>query len=124
MVTCDQGITAGSPMVGTPIVLVQRPISPGLIKDLYNKIMPLRPKTSEMAKEQERKEELPGIKRRGIGLPCQCSATKLVHVGAVVIGSCFCLVILLGILLLTVSRHIIYIILYNYTYIVKNVIDI
>ena len=45
------GITAGSPMVGTPIILVQRPINPGLIEDLW--IMPLHPKTSEMAKEQE-----------------------------------------------------------------------
>ena len=48
------GITAGSPMVGTPIILVQRPVSPGLIKDLW--IKPLCPKTSEMAKEQERLE--------------------------------------------------------------------
>ncbi len=48
------GITAGSPMVGTPIILVQTPVSPGLIKDLW--IKPLRPKTSEMAKEQERLE--------------------------------------------------------------------
>ena len=47
------GITAGSPMVGTPIILVWRLINPGLIIDL--RIMPLRPKTSEMAKEQERK---------------------------------------------------------------------
>ena len=47
------GITAGSPMVGTPIILVQRPINPGLIIDLW--IMPLRPKTPEMVKEQERK---------------------------------------------------------------------
>ena len=29
-------ITAGSPMVGTPIIPVRRPISLGLIKDLYN----------------------------------------------------------------------------------------
>ena len=47
------GIAAGSPMVGTPIILVRRPINPGLIKDLW--IMLLCPKTSEMAKEQERK---------------------------------------------------------------------
>ena len=40
------GITAGSLMVGTPIILVQRPINPGLIKDLW--IMPLHLKTSEM----------------------------------------------------------------------------
>ena len=51
------GITAESPMVGTAI------------------IMPLCPKTSEMAKEQERKVELPGIEPKAIGLPCQCSAT-------------------------------------------------
>ena len=38
-------ITAGSPMLGTPIILVQRPISPGLVKDLW--IVPLRPKTSD-----------------------------------------------------------------------------
>ena len=38
-------ITAGSPMLGTPIILVQRPISPGLIKDLW--IVQLRPKTSD-----------------------------------------------------------------------------
>ena len=89
--------------------------------------MPLRPKTSEMAKEQERKVELLGIEPRDIGLPCQCSATKLVHVGAVVIGSCcrsaFSGHPAIGILLLTASKHIIYIILYNYTYIVKTVID-
>ena len=40
--------------------LAWRPIIPGLIKDLQ--IMPLRPKTSEMAKEQERKVEPLGIK--------------------------------------------------------------
>ena len=39
------GITAGSPMLGTPIILVQRPISPGLVKDLW--IVPLRLKTSD-----------------------------------------------------------------------------
>ena len=55
-------ITAGNPMVGTPIILVQRPISPGVIKDLW--IMPLRLKTSEMAKEQERKVKLPGIESK------------------------------------------------------------
>ena len=69
------GITAGSPMVGTPIILVQRPINPGLIIDLW--IMPLRPKTSEIAKEQERKVEPPGIKPRASGIPYHCSATKL-----------------------------------------------
>ena len=52
-------ITAWSPMVGTPINLVQSSISSGLIKDLW--IKPLRLKTSEMAKGQERKVELPGI---------------------------------------------------------------
>ena len=62
-------------MVGTPIILVQRPISPGLIKDIW--IMPLRPKTSEMAKEQKRKVELLGIEPMAIGIPCQYSATKL-----------------------------------------------
>ena len=69
------GITAGSPMSGTPIILVRRPINPGLIKDLW--IMPLRPKTSEMAKEQERKVESPGIEPRAIGIPCHCSTTRL-----------------------------------------------
>ena len=69
------GITAGSPMVETPIILVQRPINPGLIKDLS--IMPLCPKTSEMAKEQERKVEPPGIEPRATGILCHCSATKL-----------------------------------------------
>ena len=44
-------ITAGSPMVGPPIILVRSPINPDLIKDLW--IMPLRLKTSEMAKELE-----------------------------------------------------------------------
>ena len=68
-------ITAGSLMVGTPINLIQRPISPGLIKDLW--IKPLRPKTSEMAKGHERKVEPPGIEPRAIGLMRQCSATKL-----------------------------------------------
>ena len=29
------GITAGSPMVGTPIILVWRPINPGLIVDIW-----------------------------------------------------------------------------------------
>ena len=53
-------------MVGTPINLGQRPINPGLIKDLW--IMPLRPKTSEMAKEQERKVEPLGIKPRATGI--------------------------------------------------------
>ena len=76
MDTCDQSrnlseITAGSPMVGTPVNLVRRPISPGLIKDLW--IKPLRSKTFEMAKEQERKMELPGIEPRAIGLTYQCS---------------------------------------------------
>ena len=69
------GITAGSPTVGTPIFLVWRPISAGLIKDLL--IMPLRPKTSEMVKEQERKLGPPGIKPRATGIPCYCSATNL-----------------------------------------------
>ena len=59
-------ITAGSPMVRAPINLVQRPISPGLIKDLW--IKPLRPKTSKKAKGHERKVELPGIEPRAIGL--------------------------------------------------------
>ena len=68
-------ITAESPMVGTPINLVRRPISPGLIKDLW--IKPLHPKTSAMAKGHERKVELPGIKPRAIGLMRQCSTTKL-----------------------------------------------
>ena len=36
------GITAGSPMVGTQIILVRRTINPGLIKNLW--ILPLRPK--------------------------------------------------------------------------------
>ena len=71
------GITAGSPMVGTPIILVRRPINPGLIIDLW--IMPLRPKTSEMAKEQERKVEPPGIEPgplayRAIALPLSYSS--------------------------------------------------
>ena len=62
-------------MAGTPFNLVQRQISPGLVKDLW--INPLRPKTSEMAKGHERKVELPGIEPRAIGLMRQCSATKL-----------------------------------------------
>ena len=45
-------------MVGPLIILVWRTINPDLIIDLW--IMPLRPKTSEMAKEQERKVEPPG----------------------------------------------------------------
>ena len=44
-------------------------------------------------------------------------------VAGFILWVCFRLVILLGILLLTASRHIIYIILYIYTYIGKNVID-
>ena len=69
-------ITAWSPMVVTPINLVQRPISPGLIKDLW--VMPLHPKTSEMAKGHERKMELPGIEPRAIGLLMHpCSTTRL-----------------------------------------------
>ena len=39
--------------------------------------MPLRPKTSEMVKEQERKVELLGVEPRAFGFPCQCSATEL-----------------------------------------------
>ena len=62
-------------MVGAPIILVRRPINPGLIIDLW--ILPLCPKTSEMAKEQERKVEPPGIEPRAFGIPCHCSATKL-----------------------------------------------
>ena len=69
------GITAGSPMGGTPIIMVRRPMNPGLIIDLW--IMPLRLKTSEMAKEQERKVEPPGIEPRASGILCHCSATKL-----------------------------------------------
>ena len=57
------------------IILIWKPINLGLIKDLW--IMPLRPKTSEMAKEQERKVEPPGIEPRATGIPCHCSATKL-----------------------------------------------
>ena len=68
-------ITAGNLMVGTPSNLVQRPISLGLIKDLW--IKSLRPKTSEMTKGHERKVEPPGIEPRAIGLMRQCSATKL-----------------------------------------------
>ena len=67
--------TGGSPMTGTPINLVQKPISPGPIKDYW--IKPLRPKTLEMAKGHERQVELPGIETRAIGLTHQCSATKL-----------------------------------------------
>ena len=52
-------ITDGSPIVRTPINLVQRPISSGLIKDLW--IKPLLSKTSEMVKGHERKVELPGV---------------------------------------------------------------
>ena len=63
-------ITAGSTMVGSAIILVRRPINPGLIKDLW--IMPLRPKTSEMAKEQETKVEPSGIKPRATATPCHC----------------------------------------------------
>ena len=68
-------IPAGSPMVRTPINLVQRPISPGLIKDAW--IKPLRSKTSEMVKGHERKVELPEIEPSVIVLMRQCSATKL-----------------------------------------------
>ena len=56
-------------IVRTPINLIRRLISPVLIKDPW--IMPLRPKTSEMAKEQERKVALPGVKPRAISLPRQ-----------------------------------------------------
>ena len=52
-------------MVGTPIIQVQRPINQGLIKDL---ILPLLSVDLEMAKEQERKMELPGIKTQGLWL--------------------------------------------------------
>ena len=62
-------------MVGTPIILLWRPITPGLIIDLL--IMPLCLKTSEMVKEQERKVGPPGIKPRATGIPCHCSATNL-----------------------------------------------
>ena len=74
------GITAGSLMVGNPIFwskdqLVYQSINPGLIEDLW--IKPLRPKTSEIAKEQERAGGAAGNCTRAIGLPCQCSATKV-----------------------------------------------
>ena len=65
-------ITAGSPMVGTPIILVWRPINPGLIKDLW--IVQLRPKTSDMAKEQERKVEPGPLAYRAIALPLSYSS--------------------------------------------------
>ena len=47
------------------INIVQRLISPGLIKALW--IMPLCPKTSAMAKVEGRKVDLPGVKPRAIG---------------------------------------------------------
>ena len=66
-------IAAGSLMVGTPINLVQRPISPGLITDVLIKQLCL--KTSEMVKGYKRKVELLEIEPRVIGSMCQCSAT-------------------------------------------------
>ena len=63
-------ITAKSPKGGTPIILVQRPINPGLIKNLW--IMPLHPKIFEMAKKQERKVEPPGIEPRATAMPLLC----------------------------------------------------
>ena len=62
-------------LLNLPICPSTRPISAGLIKYIW--IMPLHPKTSEMEKKQERKVKLPGIKPRAIGIPYQCSATKL-----------------------------------------------
>ena len=53
------GITAGSPMVRTPIILVRRPINPGLIIDLW--IMSLRLKTSEMAKDTRYHTQVPSL---------------------------------------------------------------
>ena len=50
-------------------------VNPRLIEDLW--IMPLRLKTSEMAKEQERRVEPQGIEPRATGIPCHCSATML-----------------------------------------------
>ena len=57
-------ITAGNPIVRTLINLVQRPIRPNLIKDLW--IKPLCPKTYEMAKGHERKVEPPEIEPRAL----------------------------------------------------------
>ena len=39
--------------------------------------MPLRLKTYEMAKEQERKVELPGVRATALAFCANCSATEL-----------------------------------------------
>ena len=57
---------------------ILRLIKTGIIKDLW--IMPLRPKTFKMVKEQERQAELTGIELRAIGIPCHCSTATLVVV--------------------------------------------
>ena len=63
-------ITAGNPMVGTPINLVLGLIRLGLIKDRNLAITVRRP-LNWLKKELERKVELPGIEPRAFGLPCQ-----------------------------------------------------
>ena len=62
-------------MVGTPINLTQRLISYCLIKE---SLVVLHLKTSEMAKEQERKVELPGVERRAFGLPCNLQIPMII----------------------------------------------
>ena len=69
-------VTAGSPLVGTPINLVRGLIRLGLIKDLKLATTVHRP-LEWLKKGLERKVELLGIEPRTFGLPCQCSATEL-----------------------------------------------
>ena len=69
-------VTAGSPLVGTPINLVRGLIRLGLIKDLKLAITVHR-SLEWLKKGLERKVELLGIEPRTFGLPCQCSATEL-----------------------------------------------
>ena len=53
-------ITAESPMVGTPIDLLRRLISPS--QQIIDPIMPFLHVDLEIVKEQERKVELSGVK--------------------------------------------------------------
>ena len=69
-------ITAGSPMVGTPIILVQRKISLGLIKDLCNHAITVQRPLKWQKSRKERwscRESNPW----SLAYRAKCSATEL-----------------------------------------------
>ena len=80
-------ITAGSLMVGTPIILVQRPISLGLIKDLCNHAITVRRPLKWRKSRKERwsyQESNPGP----LAYCAKCSATELQLPPATIPRSC------------------------------------